>query len=54
MDVKIPNMPDVAGDFTKDEQLRNLLVATKQTLEILTGSDTHSNTALIDLLNDNQ
>ena len=54
MDVVIPNLPDVTGEYTQDQQLRDFLIAVKQTLEILTGSTTNSNTAVIDLINDNQ
>ena len=55
MDIKLPNMPDVGGaTMNTDPQLRALLIAMKQTLEKLTGADPNSNTALIDLLNDNQ
>lgn len=53
-DVVIPNLPDVTGKYTEDQQLRDLLIAIKQTLEILTGSTTNSNAALIDLINSNQ
>lgn len=54
-DVQIPNMPDVQGSaIMQDPQLRALLIAIKQTLEILTGANMNSNKALIDLLNDNQ
>ena len=49
--VKIPNLPDVAGEFAKDQQLRDLLVAIKTTLEILTGSKESSNDILIRLIN---
>jgi len=52
--VVIPNLPDVSGKYTEDEQLRNFLIAVKQTLEILTGSTTNSNAALIDLINSKQ
>jgi hypothetical protein len=54
MDVQIPNLPDVAGEAAKDMQLRDFLIAVKNTLEILTGASVNSNKALIDLLNDNQ
>jgi len=54
-DVVLPNMPDVQGSvIDTDPQLRALLIAIKQTLEKLTGADPKSNSALIDLLNDNQ
>ena len=49
--VQIPNLPDVAGEFSKDQQLRDLLVAIKTTLEILTGSKESSNDILIRLIN---
>jgi hypothetical protein len=52
MDVQLPNLPDVAG--MDDTQLRDFLVAVKQTLEILTGTDVNSNGAVVDLINDNQ
>lgn len=55
MDVVVPNMPDVSGKaIDEDSQLKDLLIAMKKTLEILTGADLKSNKALIDLLNDNQ
>jgi hypothetical protein len=48
-------MPDVSGTvIDQDAQLKDLLIAMKKTLEILTGSDPKSNEALIELLNDNQ
>lgn len=54
-DVVLPNMPDVSGDtINKDPNLRDLLIAIKQTLEKLTGTDPQSNTSLVDYLNDNQ
>lgn len=54
-DVIIPNMPDVAGKAIDDDgQLKDLLIAIKTTLEKLTGADPNSNSALIDLLNNNQ
>ena len=49
--VNLPNIPDVSGEFTKDQQLRDLLVSIKTTLEILTGSHESSNTILIRLIN---
>lgn len=53
--INIPNMPDVQGPvIDTDPTLRALLIAMKQTLEKLTGADPQSNSALIDLLNDNQ
>ena len=53
--VIIPNIPDISGDTDmKDKQLRDFMIAVKITLEKLTGADINSNTALIDLLNDNQ
>lgn len=53
--VVVPNLPDVHGMTTaKDKQLRDFLIAVKITLEKLTGADINSNSALIDLLNDNQ
>jgi hypothetical protein len=54
MDVQIPNLPDVTGKYTQDQQLQQFLVAVKITLEILTGTDINSNTSVVDLLNDNQ
>jgi len=54
-DIVLPNLPDVDGEtVNKDQQLRDFLVAVKQILEKLTGTDLNSNTALIDLINDNQ
>jgi hypothetical protein len=53
-EVQIPNLPDVTGEYTKDQQLRDLLIAMKTTLEILTGTSENSNDSLIDYLNDNQ
>ncbi len=54
-DIQLPNMPDVQGSvIDQDPTLRALLIAMKQTLEKLTGADPKSNSALIDLLNDNQ
>jgi len=54
-DIQLPNMPDVQGEIiSKDPQLWALLIAMKKTLELLTGADKKSNTALVDLLNDNQ
>jgi len=53
-DVQLPNLPDVTGDYTKDQQLRDFLIAVKQTIEILTGTNVNSNTSLVDYLNDNQ
>ena len=54
-DVVFPNMPDVDGKaIDEDPTLRDLLIAMKQTLEKLTGTDTQSNTSLVDYLNDNQ
>jgi len=54
-DIKLPNLPDIHGESTaKDKQLRDFLIAVKITLDLLTGADAKSNTALIDLLNDNQ
>ena len=54
-DIKLPGLPDVGGDTAmKDKQLRDFLVAVKIILEKLTGADPKSNSALIDLLNDNQ
>ena len=52
--IVLPNLPDVTGEYTKDQQLRDLLIAVKQTLEILTGTDVNSNTAVVDLINANQ
>ena len=53
--VVIPNLPDVHGKTTaEDKQLRDFLIAVKITLDKLTGADAKSNSALIDLLNDNQ
>ena len=52
--VVIPNLPDISGQYTEDQQLRDFLIAVKQTLEILTGSTVNSNTAVIDLINTNQ
>lgn len=55
MDVQIPNLPDVDGEaINADPQLKDFLIAVKQTLEKLTGTDPNSNTSLIDLLNSNQ
>lgn len=54
-DIKLPGIPDVASATTnKDQQLKELLIAIKMTLEKLTGADPKSNSALVDLLNDNQ
>lgn len=54
-DIKLPGIPDVACATTNgDRQLKELLIAMKTTLEKLTGADPKSNSALIDLLNDNQ
>jgi hypothetical protein len=54
-DIQLPNMPDVTGSaIDSDPQLRALLIAIKQTIDKLTGADPKSNSALIDLLNDNQ
>lgn len=51
----LPGMPDVnSRTLNEDPQLKELLVAIKITLEKLTGADPLSNSALIDLLNDNQ
>ena len=51
--VKIPNIPDVpTGELP--QSVIDLLIAMKQTIEILTGADQNSNTALIDLINTNQ
>jgi hypothetical protein len=53
--VYVPNIPDVHGETAmKDKQLRDILIAMKITLDKLTGADPKSNSALIDLLNDNQ
>jgi hypothetical protein len=53
--INVPNIPDVHGETAqKDKQLRDFLVAVKITLDKLTGADDTSNSALIDLLNDNQ
>ena len=53
--IVVPNIPDVAGDSAmKDKQLRDFMIAVKITLEKLTGADINSNSALIDLLNNNQ
>jgi hypothetical protein len=55
MDVILPNMPDISGEIIdQDAQLKDLLIAIKKTLEILTGTDPKSNDKLIDLLNENQ
>jgi hypothetical protein len=54
-DIKLPNLPDVHGkSASEDKQLRDFLIAVKITLDKLTGADPNSNSALIDLLNDNQ
>lgn len=54
-DIQLPNMPDVQGKVIQtDPQLWALLIAMKKTLELLTGADKKSNSALVDLLNDNQ
>ena len=54
-DIKLPGLPDVHGETTSaDKQLRDFLIAVKITLDKLTGADPKSNSALIDLLNDNQ
>jgi hypothetical protein len=53
--VQVPYMPDIESKATNDDpQLKELLLSIKLTLNILTGADPNSNTALIDLLNDNQ
>ena len=49
----LPHLPDVAGLALEDKQLRDFLIAVKTTLEKLTGADPKSNSALIDLLNEN-
>jgi len=51
LEIKLPNIPDVAGEFAKDQQLRDLLVAIKTTLEMLTGSHASSNDYLIRFIN---
>lgn len=54
-DIRLPGLPDVHGPTTAtDKQLRDFLIAVKITLDKLTGADAKSNSALIDLLNDNQ
>lgn len=52
-DVKLPNIPDVPMANLPPAVI-DLLIAMKQTIEILTGTDKNSNEALITLLNDNQ
>lgn len=53
--IQLPGIPGIEGETVmKDPQLRELLIAIKITLEKLTGADPKSNSALIDLLNDNQ
>ena len=51
--VQIPNIPDINREDLPPG-VWDALVAMKQTIEILTGADTNSNKALIDLLNANQ
>jgi len=54
-DIQLPHMPDVQGQkISQDQNLWALLIAMKKTIELLTGADKNSNSALIDLLNDNQ
>ena len=53
-DVVIPNLPDVSGKYTEDQQLAEFLIAVKLTLEILTGATMNSNESVIDLINSNQ
>ena len=54
-DVNLPGIPGIDSKvLNEDPQLKDLLIAIKLTLETLTGADTSSNSALIDLLNDNQ
>jgi hypothetical protein len=39
MEIVLPNLPDVTGDtVSKDQQLRDFLIAVKITLEKITGS----------------
>lgn len=54
-DIYLPGIPDINSKvLSEDPQLKELLVAIKITLDKLTGADVNSNSALIDLLNDNQ